>query len=172
MFELPEKFVRAELKRAATRGALYCSAILGEEASLVPVAECPLEQALEAVAAHAGGKDENGRRLDSALKLLVELDMLPGTVVRELDIREPEGIFEEAAAVALVRRRLRRGWPVAAQHLALLGNVGASAVRMAIKDGPLVRAVREGVIAEDDRRVYVTAESATDWLKARETSED
>lgn len=158
---MSSKFVETELGRAKVRAEAYCEALLGVKGTIEVTEESPLFVALTTLEAYAAG-DET-QKLEPALKLLVRLGMLPDVALDELDIRDPQGALEEMAACAVTRRRLRLGRDVVAQHLALLGGVGSSAVRMALKDGPLER----GEAPEEDRRAYVSAASAKVWLGQR-----
>lgn len=159
------KFVAAEVSAAEALYDSYGDALgLDEDA----IEESPLAQALAAIERASEGGDVRADVLGRAVRLCESLHLLEDGTWARLDVREPRTALEAVVAAACARRRIEIGRPVAAQHLALLGGVGPSAVRMAIKDGPLERAARADTGAtDDDKRVYVTASSSRAWLEDR-----
>lgn len=157
------KFVRDELAAAVALHNDYAAALACDEG-----AEPPLALALDAIEHAADGVHVSPDVLGRAVRLCESLRLLEDGTHARLDVREPRTALEELVAAACAYRRLEEGRPVAAQHLALLGGVGPSAVRMAIKDGPLERATKRAAGADEaDKRVYVTAASARDWVAQR-----
>lgn len=154
--------VEQEMERATARAREYYAALTGQRIAIEPATTSPLGVALETLREGARGREVSG--LVEALDLLARLGALPEDTVETLDVRDPRGPVEVAAARACTWERLRRGLPVVSVHLARLGYVGSSAIRMAVKAGKLECAAP----VEGDARQYLTAASAAEWLYQRQ----
>lgn len=155
--------VQHEIEHAVRRAREYYTALTGEPAAAIDdKGESPLRAALTAVREASKGREV--KDLFGALELLERLGIVPEQTAELLDVKDPRGPVEVAAARAVTWERMRQGMPVVSVHLARLGYVGPSAIRMAAKEGRLAYADA----VDGDPRSYLTAESAAEWLYQRQ----